>query len=168
VRNVERADQVVGPHERPALRRFVEVDDPRLDADTLGHGGAAKDLLPTLLVVRNGDRAGGAVAGGLAGFVLELLEQSGRVGGELGQRVRRLELTDQPGGVPCRATGERALLQHGDVGDAPTGQVVGDAAADDAATDDDDFSTIRNARGHGFLQVRHGWRRVGSISIPGD
>ena len=48
-------------------------------------------------------------------------------------------LADQPGGMPGGAAGELALLEQHDVAPAELGEVVGDARADDAAADDDDF-----------------------------
>src|SRR5580765_7777557 len=40
--------------------------------------------------------------------------------------------------MPRRAAGQGALLEEDDVGPAEVGQVVGDAAPDDPAPDDDD------------------------------
>ena len=50
---------------------------------------------------------------------------------------------DEPGGVPGGARGELVPLQQEDVAHAERGQVVGDAAADDATTDDDDVGARR-------------------------
>ena len=61
-----------------------------------------------------------------------------------GHRPAAGGLEDQPGACevdpPVRE--QRALLQHGDVGAAARGQLVGQGAADDAGADDDDASWV--------------------------
>ena len=54
------------------------------------------------------------------------------VGGELGERVRRAHVRDQPGGVPARAGGHGGPVDEQDVLHAEADEVVGDARADDA------------------------------------
>ncbi len=66
-----------------------------------------------------------------------------RVAGELGHRLARVGLEHQAGRVPGRpaepaAPGQRPLVEHGDVGPAPAGQLIGQRAADDAGPDHDD------------------------------
>src|SRR6185436_10209451 len=51
---------------------------------------------------------------------------------------RRAEVGYQADGVKCRPAGQLALLDQDDVPTPGGGQVVGDAAADDAPTHDDD------------------------------
>ena len=53
---------------------------------------------------------------------------------------------DQACGVPGGPRRELVLLDQEDVADAELGQVVGNGAADDAATDDDDACTGRQRR----------------------
>ena len=146
--DVERTDEIVGAHVREPFGGLVDRDLSALDADPIGHRRATADLFPSLLIIGNLDRTGRAVAGGLAGFILELLEQAGRVGRQFGERLCRLELAHQAGGVPRGAGGEGVLLEYHDIGDLATGEVVGDAGADNAAADDDDLGAIGNA-GHG-------------------
>ena len=141
------------------------------------HRRAPPDLLPALGVGRHRDRPGRAVSGGLAGLVLERLEERGRVGGQLGEAVGGLELRHEPGRMPCGAAGELALLEHHHVGDPPPGQVVGHAAAHDAAADNNDLRTFRQHPDHrappsSRRQRAAGrptrWRRVSSRCQPAE
>jgi hypothetical protein len=53
-----------------------------------------------------------------------------------------MKLGDDAGGVPGRSAGQLSLVQQQDVRPAPLGEVIGDAAAGDAAADDDDPSLV--------------------------
>ena len=83
--DVQGADKIVGAHVRKSFGGLVDRDLSAFDADSIGHRRATTNLFPALLIVGNLDRTGGAVAGGLAGFVLELFEQAGRVGRQRGE-----------------------------------------------------------------------------------
>jgi len=131
----DRADEVVGAQQRPPLAQFVELEHPGLHPDRAGHRQPTQQLLEAVEVGGDRDRSAGAVAGGVAVVLLERLEQPRRVGRQPRQAVAGLQLRDQPRGVPGGATGELALLEHQHVGDPASSQVVGDAAADDAAAD---------------------------------
>ena len=82
---------------------------------------------------------------GLTGLGLEPSVQLDRVLEHARRVARRAQLADQSGGVPRGAVGELVLLEQHDVGLAHRGQVVGDAAADDAAADDHDPCLRRHA-----------------------
>jgi len=66
--------------------------------------------------------------------------------------ARRSQLADESGRMPRRAVGELVLFEQHDVGLAVLRQPVGNAAAEDAATDDDDASALRKfVFGHGYI-----------------
>ena len=139
---VQRAHEIVGADQRPHLGELVHVDLAGLDADSGPHRRAAQDLLPTLGIRRDRDRARRPEAGGLARLVLQRFEQAHRVRGELGEAVRRLELRRQPGCMPGGAGGELVLLEQQHVADAATHEVVGDGTADDASADNDHCGSV--------------------------
>ena len=58
---------------------------------------------------------------------------------DLGHAVAGAEATDQSGGVPGGSAGKLVLFKQHDIFPAEFGQMIGDAAPDDTATDDDDF-----------------------------
>ena len=138
----QRAHQIVDVEQRAQLEGLVEFDLPDVHPHRAGHGHAPQQLLPPLVVGRHRDGAWGAVAGGLTGFSLELIEQLGRIGGQTGEAVTGLELADQPRGVPSGAAGELALLDEQYVGDPAAGEVVRDGTADDPASDNDYLSSV--------------------------
>ena len=75
----------------------------------------------------------------------ELAVQVDAVAPEAHHRRRRVELRHEPRGVARRAARERALVEQDDVAPAGARQVVGDAAARDAASDDDCAGAIAHA-----------------------
>ena len=90
--NVQHADEIVGAHQRPKFRSSIEVDDLGVDSHTFGHGGAAEEFLPPLVVVSDRYRARSPVPRCLIRLVFQLFEQTGRVRCELRERVGRLQL----------------------------------------------------------------------------
>ena len=96
------------------------------------------------LARRHGDRADLLEARGLAGLALEPLVQLRGVLRQARQVLRRAQLADQAGGMPGRAAREPLAFEQQHVGAAAFGQMVGNAAADDAAADDDDVRLRRN------------------------
>ena len=132
---VDCPDQVVNIHQRPLLGGLIRFEDLNFDSGGPGHRHPPQNLLPSFGIRRHRDRSGGAVAGSLVGFVLQLLEEAGGVGGQFGEGVVRLELADQSGGVPGGSAGQGVLLQQQDIGYAPSGEVIGDRTAHDAAAD---------------------------------
>ena len=139
------AHQIVGMYERPALLQLVEVQNAGLDAHHRPHRRAAEHLLPALRVVGHGDRALCAETRRLAGLLLQLLEQASGVGGELREAECGAELRDESCGVPGGAAGEGSLLEDHHVADAAPRQVVGGAATDHAAADDDHLRPVGKA-----------------------
>ena len=66
----------------------------------------------------------------------------GRVGGEAGHVLGGPKAPDEAGGVPGCTAGQCVALQKDDVGPAQFGEVVGDAGAHYAATDDHDLRPL--------------------------
>jgi hypothetical protein len=75
----------------------------------------------------------------------ELPVQLDAVATEAHHRRRRVELGDQAGRMAGRAARERALVEQDEVAPPRARQVVGHAAAGDAASDDDRTSAISHA-----------------------
>ncbi len=87
----------------------------------------------------------------LLGLGFQVGEQVGGVLGQPGEVASRPELADQPGRVPRRATRELLAFEQHDIGAITLGEVVGNAASDDAPADDHDTGMTREI-GHGKLQ----------------
>ena len=130
--------QVVDASKRHQLRNPVAVDDVHFQPEHPRHRRASLEFFETLRRGRDADRTACAEAGGLPSFCFQCGEQVGGVLREPGEVVGCAQLTDQPGGVPGGAAGELPAFEQHHVGDPAKGQVIGDAAAHDAATHDDD------------------------------
>ncbi len=105
-----------------------------------------------------------AEPGVLAGLLRELGKEVGGVARHpLERLVRHPRGRDEPGGVPRRPGGELLALQQDHVGHADLREVVGDAAADHAAADDDDLcaSGYRAVIGHGGSDLLWSRRSAG-------
>ena len=127
------------------------VDHARLDAEDLAEGDHARDLGQAPLRARHLQRAVGLEARGLPRLLLQRPVQHGAVAAELGHRMRGAQLGDQPGGMPGGAAGQLAALQQGDIAPAQLGQMIGDRAAGDAATDNDDAGLGGKSLGQGIV-----------------
>ena len=90
--DVQRSDQIIGVQERKQFLGPIHIDDFGLDIEAGSHRRPAHDLFPAFLIGGHRDRPRRSVAGRLPGLVLELLEESRGIGGQLRQAVRRLEL----------------------------------------------------------------------------
>ena len=136
------ADQVVDPHHRVVLERLLGAEQFALHVERRGVCGGAAQLDHPVLGA--GDRHSPAllVARGQSGLVLEFGVELRGVLHQPGRALRCPQLADQSGGVPGGATGQLALLDQHHVGEAELGQMVGDAGADHAASDDDGVRAI--------------------------
>jgi hypothetical protein len=85
----------------------------------------------------------------LARLRFELAVQLGAVAHQACQVAAAAQLADEARRMPGRTMRELQALQHDNVFHAALCQVVGDAAADDAATDDDDAGV--GGQGHGAV-----------------
>ena len=147
-RQVHGADEIVHVGERHEVLHVGGSDDVHLEAEHAGHRRLALEFLEALLVRGDAHRTALLEPGGLTGLLLERGEQVGGVLREAGEVLRGAQLADEAGGVPGGAARELLALEHDDVGDAAQGEVVGDAASDDAAAHDDDSSAAGQV-GHG-------------------
>jgi hypothetical protein len=83
--------------------------------------------------------AGQVHAAGLAGNRFDLLIELDRVALQLGDIGVAIERVEPAGGMPGRAGGQLLPLDQHDIAPAGLGQMIEDAAPDDAAPDDDDL-----------------------------
>ena len=128
--------QVVDAEHGVALAGLPRADQLALQLVGLGGGGRALQLGQAILGAGHGHAAAAAEPGGQAGLGLQPVVQLGGVLDQAGAVLRGAQLADQAGRVPGAAAGQLALLEQEHVGPAHVGQVVGDAGADHAATDD--------------------------------
>ena len=159
-RVVQRPDEVLRIQQREEVLRFLGRDEievhPEVAAARDGH---PQEVHPDLRVGQH--QAARQVDGArLAADALDLLVQLDRVlleSGDVGVAVERVH---PAGGVPGGAGRQVTALQQHDVGPAGLRQVVQDAGADHATTDDDALglslhgdSSTANSAGPGNLQV---------------
>ena len=137
-RVVERADEVALVHEREHLRRLVDRDHLHVEAEVpRPRHHHLEEIVP---LGRAGEHQPGrdVDAAGLAGDRLDLLVKVDGVGLELGDVRIAVDRVHAAGRVPGRARGQlRALDQH-HVAPAGLRQMIKDARADDAPSDDHD------------------------------
>ena len=169
------AHEVVDANERPAAARLRGRDDLHVDVEAARHGGEALELVHALPRPREAHAAGTPEARGLARLRLEPLVEIGAVLREPREVLRRAKLADEPGRVPGRATGDVAPLQQEHVAPAQLREVVGDAAAGDAAANHHDPRVRRERARHRAIRLRplvarrrHGARGELSVGVPGQ
>ena len=131
----ERADQAVRLAQRPQLGDPLRPDQLERHADRIGGAAVFAVLVHPLLVGREAQVAGLVEAHGLAGLGLKRLVQIDTVFVQLANAVAHVEQRQQPRRVPGRARRQLVLLNQHDVRAAELGQVIGDAAPNDAAAD---------------------------------
>ena len=108
-----------------------------VDPESVHPRRRAAQRLEPLRIGGQADVSDGVEPGGVTGLLLEaFVKVAGVAAQEQRGLVRHPRRGDQPGGVPGGACGEFMLLEQHDVGPAQVRQVVGDAAAGHAATDD--------------------------------
>ena len=134
--DVDRALDPRDIHQRIERLRLVQPDLVSLDAEAVAERGHAPDLGEPFVGAGDGQAALAAEAGRLAGLCLQRLVEADGIARELGQRRGRAELVDEARRVPRGAAGEMPALEEDHVAPPELGQVIGDAAADDAAADD--------------------------------
>ena len=136
LRDVGGGQHAVGAHRREQLLRLPGRHDLDRQAEALRPPRLALDLLVPGLRRCQPQAAQLVPAGILAGLLGQLGVEADRVLHHLGQADGRAQLADQAGRVPRRAVGQPVLLDQDDVRPAQLGEVVEDAAAADAASDD--------------------------------
>src|SRR5271165_2359582 len=134
----DRPGQVVHGHDRVELAGPLRADQLAFQLVGLGGGGGPPKLCHAVGGTGNGDAAAAPEAGAQAGLRLQPGVQLGGVLDQAGAVLRGAQLADQAGRVPGGAAGQLPLLEQEHVGPAQLGEVVADAGADHAATDDHD------------------------------
>ena len=124
------------------------ADLVHLDAKGACQRRLAPNFLPPVLRQCNGERSHHPKSRRNACLGLEPLVETGRILGEPGHVLVGPQLTDQPGRMPGRATGQLLALQEQNVRPAPLGEVIGDRTAGHAAADDHGTGML-GKRAHG-------------------
>ncbi len=148
------ADHIVRPHQRPQLAGLLRREQIDLQPEAARHRGAALQLFQPARIGGERQRSDLPEPGCVAAVFLERAVELGRVLREPGEVVGGAQLAHQPGGVPGRARRQLLALEQDDIGDAAQGEMIGDAAADDAAADDDDLRS-RWKLGHDLRSLWH-------------
>jgi len=158
--DIGRAHDAFERHDGKQLLGLLGTQKVHVEAEALGQRGGA-------LVLLHARRGGGDAetppflpVDGHAGLGFEGVVDRDRLLQHARQVPRGAELADDAGGVPGGALGETALLDQQHVFLAPAREVVGDAAADDAAADDDDLRALRHDRFSPVLVCARGSRRT--------
>ena len=153
----DRADDVLGVHQRPALLRLSRRNGPGAHAEQVRQRLLAPDVNEPVFAGGDRERALVDPAGRLAGLLLQLCVERDGVANEVGQIAGRAKRPHLGGGVPRGAGGQPVALQQDCVRDARLGQVIQGRAAHDAAADDDDGSVGgKDGVGHGAFLVQSG------------
>ena len=148
VRNPDAAFEIVDAAEGPAATDLVAIHDVRLDPRVAAERDGPAELRHARRAPGDAEAAHLLPVRAHAGLGLEPRVQVGAVADEPRHRARAAQTADEPGGVPGRAARELLALEQDDVAPAELDEVIGDAAAGDAATDDDDAGL-----GHGRAPV---------------
>ena len=144
VGDVRRREDVVDRGDRRQLGHLGRGDLDVVDAEAALEGALAAQRLEPLRRGREVQVADRAEPGGVAGLGLEAgVEVAGVARHPQRGLVDHAGAGDQSGRVPRGPGGELVALDEDDVGDPERAEVVGDAAADHAPTDDDDAGPCR-------------------------
>jgi hypothetical protein len=136
---VERADEVLRVEEREEVLRLLGRDHLQLHPEVPpARDGHPEEVHPGLVAGEH-QAAGQVDRAVLARLLLDRLVQLDRVLLEPRDVRVAVEGVHAPGRVPRGARRELPPLEEEDVGPAGLRQVVQDAGADDAPTDDDDL-----------------------------
>ncbi len=152
VGHVEPGQHIVGPGQRPHLGELARRDLGVLDAEAVHPGRLAPQRSLALRSGGHRDVADGPESRRVTSFGFQAAVQISRVPAEeerglVGHPCRG----DESRGVPGRPCREPVLLEESDIRPAQMGEVIGDAAAGHAATDNDDPGTARQGSGHACI-----------------
>ena len=106
-------------------------------------------FLQPFVISRKRQAAMAFKADGVAHFILQTAEKRRRILRQFGHILAYPQLPDQTGGVPRGARGQALAFKQYNVLPAKIGQVIGEAAADRAATNNHHPSGRGNGGGHG-------------------
>ncbi len=132
------ADDAVELDQRKELARLPGRHQLDMEAEALGHRRRALEFLPARRRRGEAQAADAMPAGRLSGLRLELAVELGGVAHEAREIAAAAQLSDQSRRVPGGAVRQLQAFQQEHVALAALGEVIGDAAADDPAADDDD------------------------------
>ncbi len=138
-RVVQRADEVLVLHEREQRLRLLRTDQLELHAEVAAAGLGHPQEVHADLGVGEHQPTGQVDAAVLAGDALELLVELDRVLLQLRHVRVAVERVHATGRVPRGAGGELLAFEQDDIGPSGAGEVVQDAAPDDATADHDDL-----------------------------
>ena len=116
------------------------------NAESARHSSGTQQLFAPVFGKGDGDRAGAFEAGGKPRLRLQRAVEFLRIFREPRHVCRRAQLRDEPCGMPGRAACQLLALQQHDIAPAEPGEVIGDGASRDTATDNDDAGPVLNAR----------------------
>ena len=151
----DRAEHIVGVHQRPAFAGLAGSDFVRLDPVSVSERRLAPDMGQA--VRRRGDRQGALLdpADALPGFRFEPGVEFHRVLDHPREIARMAQRPDLRRRMPGRSRSQPVALQQDGVGHAHLRQMVERRAAHDATADDNDRSMRGKRSGHGrFLGSR--------------
>ena len=131
----------------PKFADFARGQGLHLKPEAFGHRRAAKQLFHPGGMGGHGHRASLAEPSGLPGLLLQRRVERGGVLRQSRQVVGGAQLADQTRRMPGGATGQLLSFQQHHVGAASQGEVVGDAAAHNAAADNHHLRPIWQVHG---------------------
>ena len=143
-----RPDDAGRLEQRKQLARLPCRDEIDMKVEALGHRRGPLQFLPARRRRREPQASRAMPARRLPGFRLQRSVQLGAIAHQARQVAAAAQLPDQPGRMPRGAVRELQTFQQHDVAHAALGQMVGDAAADDPAADDDDAGLCGQIHGH--------------------
>ena len=151
----EAREHVVGAQQRPQRRHFARRDLHLVHAEAVHPCRRTSQRLEPAGVGGQRDVAHLAEARGVPGLGFQSRVQIARVAAHeqrrlVGHPCRR----DQPGSVPGGAGGERMPLHEDDIGPTQLSEMVGDAAADDATSDDHHLRPVGQCTRRCFSHLR--------------
>ena len=134
----DRADDILGIHQRPALLRLSRGNGPGTHAEQVRQRLLAPDVDEPVFAGGDRERALVDPAGRLTGLLLQPCVERDGVADEVGQIAGRAKRPHLGGGVPRGAGGQPIALQQDGVADARLGEVIEGRATHDTAADNDD------------------------------
>ena len=129
-----------------AVFDFVRRDFFDLDTKGPRHCRLSVQFFQTCRCERRSDRPNPLESGGNTGFRFKLAIEFLAVFGQFGHICRSAQLRNQARGVPSGARSQLLAFQKDNVLPAQFGQVIGNRAPHNAATDDDNTGSGRQIR----------------------